>query len=224
MPLPGTAGALPVTAVGERWIVLAKTLFALLGFSAVVTEIATVVSRGRFNPSNFFSFFTIESNLLAVASLLLSSFYTAAGRRSERLRFFRGAVTLYMTTTILIFIVLLSNLPASELTAVPWDNTVLHYIMPIAVIVDWAVVNTRTAIPFRRAVLWLAFPVLYLAYSLIRGPIVDWYPYPFMDASLHGYLGVAVTSVIIAVVLIGITAVIARVPAWTGHRTASPSR
>src|SRR4051812_28679725 len=112
MPLPAAAaGALPVSRTGERWVVLVKTLFALLGFSAVVTEIATLVSRQRFVPSNFFSFFTVESNLLAVTSLLLSSFYTVAGRRSERLRFFRGAVTLYMTTTILIFIVLLSNLP-----------------------------------------------------------------------------------------------------------------
>ena len=51
-------------------------------------------------------------------------------------------------------------------------------------------------------------------YSLIRGPIAKWYPYPFMDASVHGYPTVLLTSVIIAVVLAGITAVIARAPAW----------
>ena len=216
--------ALPVTGPGARWVVLGRTVFALLGFSAVVTEIATLVARGRFVPANFFSFFTIQSNLLAVTSLLLGAFATATGQHPEWLRFFRGAVTLYMTTTILIFVVLLSHLPASELTAVPWDNTVLHYIMPIVMIVDWAALDARTAVPFRRAVLWLAFPLLYLVYSLIRGPIVGWYPYPFMDASLHGYLGVAVTALVIAVVLTGIAAVIAKLPAWTGRRTGSLGR
>jgi hypothetical protein len=195
---------------GDRMIVAAKVLFALLGFSAIVT----LVSVHHFAAANFFSYFTIESNALAVISLLLSSFAVVAGRTSDRLEFFRGAVTLYMTTTILIFIVLLSGYPASELTAVPWDNTVLHYIMPLVIIVDWLLVNRRRAVAYRRALLWLSYPLLYLVYSLIRGPIVDWYPYPFMDASLHGYLPVVLTSVIIAVVLAAITAVIAHAPAW----------
>ncbi len=115
---------------------------------------------------------------------------------------------------------LLSGFPASELTAVPWDNTVLHYIMPLAIILDWLLVNLRDPIQFRRALLWLAFPLVYLLYSLIRGPIVGWYPYPFMDPSLHGYLRVILTSVIIALVLAGITALLARAPAWIpGSRT-----
>jgi len=29
--------------------------------------------------------------------------------------------------------------------------------------------------------IFLVYPVAYGAYSLIRGPIVDWYPYPFLD-------------------------------------------
>jgi hypothetical protein len=159
-----------------------------------------------------------------VISLVLSSFAIAVGRTSARLDFFRGAVTLYMTTTILIFIVLLSGYPASELTAVPWDNTVLHYIMPLVIIVDWLVVNRRRAIGFRGALLWLAYPLLYLVYSLIRGPLVHWYPYPFMNASLHGYLTVLLTSVIIAVVLAAITAVIAAAPAWVRPKARSLQR
>ena len=208
-----------MTVSGARWFVVVKVLLAFLGFSAIVTEIATLVSVHHFVGGNFFSYFTVESNALAVISLVASSFATVASRASTRLDFFRGAVTLYMTTTMLIFIVLLSGYPASELTAVPWDNTVLHYIMPSAIIVDWLVVNRHSAIAFRKAVLWLAFPLLYLCYSLIRGPIVDWYPYPFMDASIHGYLRVILTSVIIAVVLAVITAVVARAPAWLPRTT-----
>jgi hypothetical protein len=212
------AGAMTIPV--NRLIVVVKVLAALLGFSAIVTEIATLVSVRHFVAANFFSFFTVESNALAVVSLLLSSFVAVAGGISARLEFFRGAVTLFMTTTILIFIVLLSRLPASELTAVPWDNTVLHYIMPLVIIIDWLVVNRRQPIEFRRALLWLAFPLLYLSYSLIRGPIVGWYPYPFMDASVHGYSRVILTSLIIAVVLTGLTAVLSRAPAWMPGRYA----
>jgi hypothetical protein len=190
-----------------------KTSFALLGFSALVTEIATLVARGRFNAADFFSYFTVEANTLAVLSLLVSS-AALAGRHSRALELFRGAVTLFMTTTILIFIVLLSGYSSSELTAVPWDNTVLHYLMPIVIILDWLIVVPTQLIRFPVAALWLGFPLAYLAYSLIRGPIAHWYPYPFMDPSQHGYVGVLITSVVIAVILAAITWLIASVPRW----------
>jgi hypothetical protein len=46
----------------------------------------------------------------------------------------------------------------------------------------------------------LIYPMLYLVYSLIRGPIVDWYRYPFLDPDeAGGYLGVALYSVGITV-------------------------
>jgi len=148
------------------------------------------------------------------ALLVLGAFAGATGLTSRRLDFFRGGVTLAMTTVILIFIVLLSGYPSSELTAVRWDNTVLHYIMPIVIMLDWLIASRPAPIAYRWALTWLAFPLLYLVYSLVRGPIVDWYPYPFMNPSTHGYLGVAITSVIIAIILAVITWVVATVPRW----------
>lgn len=203
----------PVAGRG-RYLSLARVGLALLGFSALVTEVATLVAQHRFAAVNFFSFFTVEANTLAVISLLRSSYAMAAGRSTARLDFFRGAVALYMTTTILVFIVLLSNLPAAELTAVPWDNTVLHYIMPIVIILDWIFAQRTAPIPFRRALLWLLFPLAYLVYSLVRGPIVHWYPYPFMNPDHNGYIPVLVTSIVIAAVLTAIDWVVSTAPRW----------
>jgi hypothetical protein len=200
--------------LGPKLLILAKVLFALLGFSALVTEVATLVARHRFAAGDFFSYFTVESNALAIASLLVSAFAVAAGYRSRALDFCRGGVALFMTTTLLVFIVLLSGYSSAELTAVPWDNTVLHYIMPIVIIADWLLATRPEPIAYRRAALWLFGPVIYLVYSLIRGPIAHWYPYPFMDPSHHGYVGVFVTSVVIAVVLAVLTWVISTVPRW----------
>ena len=172
-----------------------RVLLALLGFSALVTEVAVLVERGSFTPGNFFSFFTVEGNGFAVAVLLVS----ATAGRSRRLDFLRGASTLFMLTTIVVFTLLLSDLDPELLTAVPWDNTVLHYLMPIGVIIDWLVEPPRELIPFRSALVWLVVPLAYVVYSLVRGAIVGWYPYPFLDPDESGYLQVGVVSVGIAV-------------------------
>lgn len=176
---------------------LYRVLLALLGFAAVVTEIATLVERGIFVPANFFSYFTIEGNLFTVAVLLAAA--VAPSRRRRLIDLLRGAATLYMVVIFLVFSVLLAGLEDTTLTAVPWDNTVLHYVMPLAVLADWLLDPPRHRISFRTAASWLAFPIAYVGYSLVRGGIVGWYPYPFLDPA-DGYAEVAVVTIAIAVV------------------------
>ena len=188
-----------------RW---ARVLLALLGFSALVTEVATLVERGRFVPRNFFSYFTVEGNLLAVVVLLASA---VAVRRSRRLDLFRGATTVYLLTILLVFAGLLAGL-GGDLTAVPWDNTVLHYLMPVAVALDWVVEPPRWRLPWRSTLVWLTLPAAYVVYSLVRGAIVGWYPYPFLDPAHGGYGRVALVSVAIAALVVALGWVVSRVP------------
>ncbi len=204
----------------HRWsLVWFRLVFAFLGFSALVTEVATLVARDRFDPGNFFSFFTVESNVLAVLALVAGALTAAAGVESRAVDLFRGAVTFFMLTVMVVFVVLLSGYPASELTAVPWDNTVLHYVMPVVLLLDWVLVRGVAPIPVRQAATWLLFPLAYLVYSLVRGAVVDWYPYPFMDPGRHGYGGVLLTSVVVAVVLAVMAWGVASVPGRRGpHR------
>lgn len=42
----------------RNYMVGYKVFFGLLGFSALVTEIATIAAGGNWNPMNFFSYFT----------------------------------------------------------------------------------------------------------------------------------------------------------------------
>ncbi|HEY8886043.1 MAG TPA: Pr6Pr family membrane protein [Candidatus Microsaccharimonas sp.] len=193
----------------RNYLVGYKVFFGLLGFSAIVTEIAAIAVRGRWNPGNFFSFFTIESNILAVVSLLIGAFLIYAKKKSKKADYFRGAVTLYMVITGIIFSVLLSGIEGISLTAVPWDNVVLHYIIPVAIALDW-IADRSVYISFKKALPWLAFPILYLVYSLLRGPIVGWYPYPFLNPANGGYGTVFVTSVIIAIVGVVLVYVVTR--------------
>ena len=55
---------------------------------------------------NFFSFFTIESNLLAIVVLLIGG---AGDPQSERWAYVRGAATLYMVITGIVYAALLAN-------------------------------------------------------------------------------------------------------------------
>ena len=181
----------------KKYLVGYKLFFALLGFSAIVTEIATLATTGTFNPANFFSYFTIEANFIAFVVFMVSAFATFAGKKSARLDFIRGASTLFMVVTGIVFAVLLAGIENAQLTAVPWDNTVLHYLIPIAAAIDWFMDPPTRRIRFSRALAWLIFPVAYLGYSLLRGPIVNWYPYPFLNPANGGYGQILITSLII---------------------------
>lgn len=191
-------------------LIVSKLVFGSLGASSIVTEVFVLVGGGTFVPANFFSYFTIESNLIASVMFLTSAVMILLDKQGGRLvDMVRGASALNMIMTGIVFGILLSGYDPAILTAVPWDNTVLHYIIPVAVCIDWFVDSPREVIPFRRAFLWLVFPLLYLAYTLIRGVFVGWYPYPFLNPTdPQGYGGVAVTSVGIAVMAAVITALL----------------
>lgn len=89
-------------------------------------------------------------------------------------------------------------------------------LMPVAVTLDWLLDPTRVRLdPARTVVLWMAFPLLYVVYSLARGAIVGWYPYFFVNPHRGGeYLLVAGDCLAVG---IGIVALIAAT-AWAGNR------
>jgi hypothetical protein len=75
---------------------------------------------------------------------------------------------------------------------------------PVAVAVDWFVSPPSAPIENSALAIWLLFPAVYLGYSLIRGSMVDWYPYPFLNPDeVGGYAGVALWSTVGLVVVLG---------------------
>jgi hypothetical protein len=115
---------------------------------------------------------------------------SAHGPRSAAIR---GAVTLYLCMTGLVYAVLLA--PADVGKPEPWVDAVVHVVAPLVLFLDWALEPSRQ-LPGRAVILaWLGWPLLYVGFSLIRGAVVDWYPYPFLDPDeADGYAGVLVSS------------------------------
>jgi hypothetical protein len=79
--------------------------FATLPVVAILVQLLDLAVRGVLNPVNYFSYFTIQSNLIAVAALLAAA-ATWRGNRSRGVDFFRGAATSYMTLTFIVFALL----------------------------------------------------------------------------------------------------------------------
>ncbi len=181
-----------------------KMFFGLLGGGALVTEVVVLIERGRFNPINFFSYFTVEANIIVAVVLVLSALATAGGK-GAKLTAVRSAAAVYILIVGLGFSLLLAGLENTEFTALPWNNIVLHYIMPLAMLVDLIIDRPKRKLAFGRCLRWLLFPVVYVAYALTRGALTGWYPYPFLDPNTKGYGAVAFIVSSLLVLALGLT-------------------
>lgn len=186
-------------------LALARGFFALLTLVAIIVQLIDLAGKGILNPVNYFSYFTIDSNLIAVACLLGGAARWQADR-SRTLDLARGGAVVYMSMTGIVFTLLLSNTDVD--TAIPWVNTVVHELMPLVIVSDWLLDPPPARLPMREGLLWLGFPLIWIVYTLTRGAIVGLYPYPFVNPANGGYASVAAYCVGILVVLFGVSSVV----------------
>ncbi|MCS5732983.1 Pr6Pr family membrane protein [Herbiconiux daphne] len=149
---------------------------------------------------NFFSYFTILSNALAAVALLIGAYYGFTRRRDPAwFNLSLAAVVTYMATTGVVYNLLLRGITLEQGRTLAWSNEVLHLIAPIYIVLVWILAPGKS--PLRWQSIWviIAFPLVWSVYTMIRGPIVGWYPYPFLNpAQPGGYGAVAVYVVAIA--------------------------
>ena len=124
---------------------------------------------------------------------------TALIRRDERSQLFdalRGAATFYIPITCVVFALLLSGLQEDLDTHIAFIE--LRRPLPDPDCSPVRLVHRPAASPTgtRIAVAWLAYPLAWFVYTLVRGRARDWYPYPFVDVTQHGYGGVLARGVI----------------------------
>jgi hypothetical protein len=171
-----------------------RLAFGMLDFVAITAQVIHLARHRSLDLFNFFSYFTILSNVFAAFVLIIGALYLLRGRKpSHQEDMIRNAAVLYMAVTGIVYAVLLSGQNLGLL--LPWVNDILHKLMPVVVVADWLYQPARTKLKLKQSLLLLVFPVIFLAYSLIRGPIVGWYPYLFLNpAKAGGYGGVALYS------------------------------
>jgi cytochrome bd-type quinol oxidase subunit 2 len=182
------------------WVRVYRVIFPLMALVAMGYALNHSYNNNPdFRVSNFFSFFTIQSNIFGSLVLLYAAWKSTTDTESHRFAMVRGAAVLYLATTGIVYGILLSGYQEELNTAQHWVDTVVHRIMPLVMVADWLIVTSRPRIEYREALWWIVYPLAYCAYSLIRGPIVDWYPYPFLDPDeAGGYGAVGLYCLVIA--------------------------
>lgn len=177
-------------------LTIARLFFAALTLFAIGQQLTLHVAAS-YSVVNFFSYFTNLSNLLAALVLLLSAFGASVMSSATR-DLLRYASVVNMTVVGLVFAVLLRHVDLGDLQ--PWVNFVVHYVMPVVVVLDWLLQPPATKLQAKHLGIAFVFPALYLAYTVLRGAGIGWYPYPFLNpANVGGYGGVALYALGITV-------------------------
>ncbi|CAN5636346.1 Pr6Pr family membrane protein [soil metagenome] len=202
---------------GRLFLRLYRVGFALAVVIAIGILVLDLVRLDRFDPLNFFSYFTIQSNLIAVAAFLLAA--RSGGDRSHGLNLLRGGSVVYMTVTFVVFGLLLEGTNVD--TTLAWVDFIVHKLFPIVVLIDWLIDPPRERVTVRQALLWLVYPLIWVAYTLARGALTDRYPYPFLDPTNAGYASVVIYIVAIFVFGLLVMAVVAMLGNWAGRRRAA---
>lgn len=180
-----------------------RFLFGAVTLTAVGIQLGIHIRSG-FSVVNFFSYFTNLSNIFAAVVLLVESVLTWRGRELGRTwALLRCISVVCMALVGVVFSALLRDVDLGSL--LPWINTWLHYVMPVVVVADWLIAPPRHTLSPKLLGVAVLFPLVYLAYSLIRGAIIDWYAYPFINPANGGYSTVLLTCLIIAVTFVATT-------------------
>lgn len=168
--------------------------------------------------TNFFSFFTIDSNVGTVLVCLVGAYLLLVGRVPDSGWFLvaRLSIVTYMVVTGVVYNLLLRGIALPQGSTVGWSNEILHVIAPLYMLLDWLFAPGRRRVDAKWIWVVIVFPIVWVIYTLIRGPLtVDevygkkvWYPYPFLNptTSPEGYFTVALYVVLISAIICGTAA------------------
>lgn len=216
---------------GKFWTIM--RLIAALGIGAAIVAQAIqsftgAVENGRHVAtivSNFFSFFTILSNLFSVLVLLWAVlwFWTRGHRKAAEprgLALSLAAVTTYMIVTGIVYNLLLRGIALEPGSIIGWSNEILHLIGPVFLLLDLFLGPKRRRLAWGSIAGILIFPIAWVLYTLVRASYITnpatgdpwWYPYPFLNPHLNTYpallayiggISVAIAAVAAIVVWVG---------------------
>jgi hypothetical protein len=179
------AGAAALAAVG--WCALVLQYVLLIRTADGNSGLSLAEANVR-----FFSYFTIQTNILA--SLVLTAFAIKRPLDEWLVHpFVRSAVAVYIAMVGLTYFTLLRHLWAPQ--GAQWiADTTLHYVMPVGYLMFWLTCVRKAGLRWYDPLLWLIYPLIYLLLILVRGKVSGFYPYPFVDAGTLGYAKVAMNA------------------------------
>ena len=179
--------------------------------TAVVTQIADQLAAAAFVPAQYFSYFTVQSSLVNVVVLFVGGWLALRRRRDPELfTAVRMATVAYAGVTCVVYNALLRGLPVDGHVGPSWPGELLHVWVPIFIVVEWLLAPGRATLGWGRIGSAVVYPLAWLAFTLVRGVLTGWYPYPFLNpdgpdgpVSVIAYV-VAISAFIIGVAFVAV--------------------
>jgi hypothetical protein len=198
-----------------------RVLAALAVVAAVTGQYTYSATLGPVNPTRFFGYFTIQSNLFAAAALLITAIAAYSRKRSAPwLTVVRACVTTYMATTGVVYALLLRESTTAADFNLQWADDLMHVWVPLYVVADWVIFADRKPVAWRHFWIILVYPVVWAVATLLRGSFVDgFYAYPFLNPATAG--GLLAVVLYIAGIAVGIGA-IAVLVVWVSRAKVVP--
>lgn len=196
----------------QRVLAAFRIVLAAASLAGIVVQLVLSV-QASFGIVDFFSYFTILGNLFASVVFVVAAVRSLRGVPSTPgWELTRGAAVVYIAFVGVVFNTLLVGADLGELR--PWINVVHHMVMPVAVVLDWLVDPPRYRIPVWAVPAALTVPAVYTAYTLVRGSVTGFTPYPFFDPDAVG--GYGAVALYCAGLLVGFL-VLAALTRWAGN-------
>ncbi|CAB3755488.1 Pr6Pr family membrane protein [Paraburkholderia solisilvae] len=193
-------------------------LIALIAWLAFAAQ--TDITIGRLAARGYGVFDALErmsSYLTNLTVLLCAISFTCVALRPPTPigRFFRTptvvtAIVVYMVFVGIAYNVLLRHLwTLSGYRALV--NESLHTVLPVLSALYWLLFVPRFHLTWRRALLWLVYPLAYIVMTMLRGSLSDFYPYPFIDVLELGYTRVLINETLLVGAFVALMAVFAAI-------------
>ena len=191
-----------------------RLVFAALSLTAVFVQFFAVTVANGYSILNFFCYFTNLSNLMISIVFIVSAARLISNRTapSEADTAIRGGAVVYIAFVGIVFNTILADGDVGPI--IPWVNVVVHMLVPIAGLVDWIAWPPRRHLPFRIALWWMIWPAAYSVFSIARGAVDGFYPYPFYNPAVQGGYGGVALWCLVLIVAFFVLAVLVR---WVGN-------
>ncbi len=190
-------------------------LMAVIAWASVVIQYYLMIENrvASINETTvrFLSFYTILTNSLVAIYFTATLFR----QKKENLSYLYKpgiltAVTVYITIVGLVYQILLRHIWAPTGMQMIVDEF-LHTLIPLFVIIFWYLYEDKSQVSYKQIPRWLIYPLLYLAFILIRGYFSGFYPYPFIDVGKLGLPKVLINGAGLMVFFLGISALFIKI-------------
>ena len=206
----------------------AQWFFGLTGMTVLVGLVVQIVAvlqeeNAIFDGTaarifNMFCYFTVQSNVIIGVTCLLLAWNPR--RTATVFAVFRLAGLVDIAITGIVYHIALADLRELAGSALVADQ-LLHSVVPLLAVIGWVMFGPRGMVSWRVIGLAALIPVVWIVFTLIRGPIVDFYPYPFIDVAQHGYGVVFRNLALVGVVFLSFAALVKWLDGVIGDRLLS---